>query len=499
MLDTQIELNDIELEKESTQQVQVDPQDFIKLIKHDREALIHFFLSEKIKVPVPWFHKQIADLIIEVKKEQFALAVPRGFAKTTIVKVCIMHYFMFSDISFIVYCSNTTPVAKDECRDIVEFMDTPNFRALFGEPEWQIKNNAAGLYIFTIRDGNGNKKRCILRALGAGQQVRGLNINNLRPQLLVCDDAEDDENSETPAQMRKLRKWVYGPLFKACARVSKKIWIGNLISQHCLINEFCESEFWASIKYGCILKDGTALWPDMFDLEFLKKDFKQYQEAGMAAKWFAEMMNMPIPDGMGLIRSEEIHYAPPRTSADYKYCFITVDPAISNNTWANKTAICVHALVDGKWQIVDHYSEKMDPLNTVYKIIDLCFMWHCRVVGIESIAYQAALISFLKFVLFERRLHGIEIIPLDNGAHKTERIVVFASWLKRGDYCLTTGEFHITHQLLSYDPQKKQNVDDAVDSAAYGPQMITEHIQIIMANPLQTEYHSERAIDVCGI
>lgn len=489
-------LGEAELNEPSA--VQVDPAEVIALMKTDREFLIQFFIHDKITVTVPWFHKQIADLLISVTHTQFALAVPRGYAKTTIVKICIVHYFLFTKLRFIVYCSNTAPVAKDECRDIVGLMESDNFVSIFGAVQWEKKSESAGVYIFRLKI-DGVEKRCILKAMGAGQQVRGLNIDHQRPELLVCDDAEDDENSETPGQMKKLRKWVYGPLFKACARFCKKIWIGNLISADCLINEFCESEFWASIKYGCILSDGTALWPEMFDIEYLKNDFRQYQSAGMMAKWFAEMMNMPIPDGMGLIASDEIIYAPPRVSADFTYGFITVDPAISKKTWANKTGIAVHGLVDGKWQIVDYSLDKLDPLQTVYKIIDLCFMWHIRVVGIESVAYQAALISFLRFVLFERGLQALEIVPMNEGDRKVERIVTWASWLKRGDYCLTSGEFQITSQLLKYDPSKKHNDDDIIDAGSFGPQMITEHMNLIMANPGEIKTKIERAIEICGV
>ena len=460
------------------------------------ELWFHFLMQELLTIPVPSFHVDIFNLLVTFAVEEFALAVPRGHAKTTIVKLAIVYYFVFSPIRFILYCSNTTPVAKDECRDIIKFMESDNFRAVFGAIRWEKRNESDGLYIFRIGD-----KVCILRALGAGQQVRGLNIDNQRPELLVCDDAEDDENSATLEQRTKLRRWVYGPLFKACARHSKKIWIGNLVSSHCLINDFCESEHWSSVKYGCILENGQPLWPEMFSIEYLRKDFLKYQAAGMTAKWFAEMMNMPVPEGMGLIRSDEIKYGPPAVVADLDYGFITIDPAISKRTKANNSAVVVHGLVQTKWQIVDLALAKLGPLELFREALRLARLWRIRTIGIESVAYQAALQPIFQFLLAMENEFGIEVVQLHaGGSRKVERIITWASWVKADNYRLTAGDHRITTQLLCYDPTKEDNDDDAIDACAYGPQMIAEHLNLIMYNPtipITAEYEGE--LQVCRL
>ena len=61
----------------------------------------------------------------------------------------------------------------------------------------------------------------------------------------------------------------------------------------------------------------------------------EYLEAGMADVWFAEMMNMPTAGGRGIIKAEDIVYRPFRIPDDIKYGFITIDLAISEQTWAH--------------------------------------------------------------------------------------------------------------------------------------------------------------------
>lgn len=472
--------------------VQIDVAELIARLQTDRELFIQFFLGDLLTCPVPEFHVEIFDHLVNTAKPQFALTVPRGHAKTTITKLAIVHYFIYTSVRFIVYCSNTTTVAKDEARDIINFLKCDNYNVVFGKIRWEKENESDGLWIFYI----GNKK-CILRALGAGQQVRGMNIDNMRPELLVADDAEDDANSETPDQRRKFRRWVFGPLFKACARHSKKIWIGNLISKYCLINEFCESEFWDSVKYGCILANGLPLWPDMFDLDYLRNDFRQYQKMGLLHKWFAEMMNMIVPEGMGLIKVDEIQYQPARTRGDIEAAFITIDPAISKKTKSDNSALVVHGKLHSNWQVIDYNTGKYDPLELFEQCLILVLKWGVRVVGIESVAYQAALQTIFKFLFSDRKLPEVEVVPLAAGARKVERIMSWASWLKNGSYTLTEDELGVTNQLLNYDPNTEDNVDDLIDACAYGPQMITEYFGLIMQGPLPIENITKSEYEVC--
>lgn len=477
------------------QAVQVDLGSLLSALEHDREVFFHFFLGEQLTLDVPDFHVDIFDRIVDVADEQFALAVPRGHAKTTLVKLAVVYFFLFRPYRFVVYCSNTTTVAKDECRDIINFIESDNFVAVFGRVEWEKKNESDGLYIFLLRG-----KRCILRALGAGQQVRGLNIDNQRPELVICDDAEDDENTATPAQREKFKRWIFGPLFKAAARNSKKIWIGNLVSTECILNYFCESEHWASVKYGCIKADGTPLWPDMFSLEYLQADFQQYTDAGMQAKWFAEMMNLPVPEGMGLISAGDILYKPQRLPGDLDYGFITVDPAFSQKTTADKSAVVVHGFVEGRWQVVAYHTARLGLFELFAVIFQFVLYWRVRIVGIESVQAQAALIDMFGFMFKERGAHGIEVIPLyAGGARKTERITAWCALLKDHTYALSEGELDITTQLMLYDPSKKENNDDLVDACAYGTQMIYNHLGLIMMDNQMAEIEYMSETQVCTV
>jgi len=461
--------------------VQLSPEDAATLLEQDAEFFIHFFLHEELTFPVPKFHIDIFHLMILVDITRFVCAIPRDHAKTTLAKLACVWYLLFSDYRFIVYLSNTSSIAIPATNDIVGFLRSENFINTFGACEWLVEQEGKGLYKFRLPAVFGNKL-CILRALGAGQQVRGINVDNQRPQLAIVDDLEDNDNIATPELFLKLKKWMYGPFRKCLDKFhNKMIWLGNMISHESMLHENCESDFWYSRRYGCLLANGEALWPDAWSLEKLAVDYLEYQDAGMADVWFAEMMNLPMAGGNGLIEADEITYKPAIEPRDHEIGFFTIDLAISDKSWAHKQVIAVHVWVDEEfWQVPCTYElTTNDPVALFYEVVRLAEIWGFFVVGIESVAYQASLQFTFPHLCLLEGIEGMEFVPLPAANRKVERLAPWAGLLKKGEYCLTEGDFHITQQLLKFDPTKKHNDDDTIDACAHGPHMIANYYNLI--------------------
>jgi hypothetical protein len=443
--------------------------------------------------------------MINGKRPQFACAVPRDHAKTTLAKLACVWFILFSPWRFILYISNTHPIALNAVKDVKNFLLIENCVAVFGEPEFTVEQDGIGNYQFKL-----NGKVCILKALGAKSQVRGINVDNQRPELAIIDDLEDLDNTATPHLQLELRRWFYGTFKKAMDKFGHKIiQIGNLISSQSILHNNLNSTYWDAVKYGCLRADGTPLWKDAWPIEKLRQDYDEYQKAGMAHMWFAEMMNMPIPAGKGLITADEITYIPPALPSHPEYGFITIDPAISEQTWADRTAIVAHAWIDeySCWMPVDYELERgMDPLQTIYKSLDMALRWGFFFIGVESIAYQAALVHFFKYIIMKEEWQHIVVEPIGRGgrASKTMRLSAWAGLLKSGDYKLPQGDFEITEQLLMYDPSKKKNDDDLIDSCAHGQQIINNagymaviHTRNEGSKPVINNYQT--SYEICGV
>ena len=71
---------------------------------------------------------------------------------------------------------------------------------------------------------------------------------------------------------------------------------------------------------------------------------------------------------------------------------------------------------------------------------------------------------------------------------------------KSGKYNIPEDATEIVSQAITFDPQKKKNDDDLIDTIAYGPQMMEEYIGLIMAvfNPV-TLHQVQRESEMVGV
>lgn len=468
-------------------QVQISQLEIREALRHDPEFFLQFFLGDQLSHDVPDFHKEIFHEMTHDEIDRLVLAIPRAHAKTTLAKLACVWYLLFSDFRFILYVSGSHDLVVPYVNDIAGFFESDNFVAVFGEVEWLKKQDGIGVYKFKIPSLG---KTCILRGLGAGQRIRGINVDNERPQLAVCDDIENDEDVENEVVHRKHLKWFYGQFFKCLNQFKNKIIVsGNLLAKTSVLYKLLTSDRWRSYLYGAIKADGQPLWPDLWPVEKLMQDFVEYQEAGMAERWFAEMMNQPTAEGGGLISGDQICYMPPRLREDVKYGFVTIDPASTAKKWGDHAAIVAHAWVPEfeMWQIVETVHEKgLDPIDMFHKAIEVAARWGFRVIGTEAEAMQSVLTKTFVFLQGIFNLQQYMFVPItSSNVAKPVRIAAWSAMLKqtpnkKAQYALPYGDFIITQQLLNYEPRKKDNDDDIIDCCSMGVYMIERHIGDIM-------------------
>lgn len=452
----------------------------IKLaLEKSAEFFIHFFLGSEITAGVPKFHIEIFILMVHATVSKLSLAIPRAHAKTSLAKLAAVYYIIFTRYSYILYVSSIKDISIPNVVDIASYFESENFEAVFGPVEFHVRQEGKGYYEFTLPPSLGSK-RVILKAFGAFNNVRGTLIRKRRPQLMIIDDIESSENIETDALFTKLKRWIYGPLKKCVdTRLNKTIWLGNMVQSRSMLYENTQSKFWFSRLYGCLLEDGTPLWPEMWTVEALQADFEEYAEAGMIDIWFAEMMNMPIGVGNGVIEASEINYLPEVAPGDYKVGFLTIDLASSAQDWGHNTVVAAHAWIEDRetWQIVETRSYKgMNPVTLFPQVISMSQYWGFYFVGIESVQYQATVVPVFEHYAMLENIQGMRFMPVPARIAKTTRIIIWAGMLKAKTYALTEGDYGNTQQLLTYDPKKKENIDDEIDACAHGPYVIKHYL-----------------------
>jgi len=182
-------------------------QQLLELIQRDCELFLSFYLGEKLDLGIPEFHKEIWDEFLHLLDEvnepdrlvgilHKLLGVPREHAKTTLTKLAVILFFRYSRLHFLAYVSNTGPLALNAIRDIFNWLTSPQEIQLFGQPVVEKKNESEALFILQIHiPGQTRLKRVIMKGFGVETQIRGMNLDSDRPDLMVFDDVESRDTA----------------------------------------------------------------------------------------------------------------------------------------------------------------------------------------------------------------------------------------------------------------------------------------------------------------
>jgi len=410
---------------------------------------------------------------------RFALGLPRGHAKTTFIKVILAWMIAYKQArSYMVVCS-TQPNAENLIDDLSNIMGSPNMEAVYGS--W--KNN--------LSVDNKESKTCVyngvivmLQARGAMTAVRGNNKDNVRPEVILCDDMQTKENDKSPTERTSLLSWFGATLLKSIETKGNRLvlYIGNMYSDKCILKQLQDSPYWISLITGAILENGEPLWKEIHSLESLMESFFHDESLGLADEWYAEVMNDPRSVGTSLLPIPlPIPELNPNT---FDGVFITIDPAGYRKT-SDDNVVVGHGIHDNKGVVLKTAAGKFTPEQTVKTAIAMAIELGATVIGVETVGYQQSLQFWLQHYLTALEITGIQVVELKpHGRSKESRIRAFVQELYEGNYSHHNPEERalFTFQAMAYKLGAKDNRDDILDAQAYGLDMRTEYWHMIGNN-----------------
>ncbi len=432
-----------------------------------------------------------------------ATAAPRGHAKSTNLTFAdTLHAVVYKYKHYILILSDSSEQAEGFLADIkTELEDNralhEDFGTLKGNKVWSNK------VILTVTD-------IKVDAIGSGKKVRGRRHRNWRPDLIVLDDIENDENVNTPEQRRKLESWYYKAVSKAGDTYTDIIYIGTILHYDSLLSKILKNSEYDSVKYRGILSFSDShlwdIWADIYnDLtnEKRREDAKAYFDENKeemlkntkvlweeklsyydlmvirltegTASFNSEIQNDPIDPDSATFNEEWFDFYNEELIdfSDNEFILIgTNDPSLGKNKKSDTSAIITLAksLKDGYLYVVDASIERRKPDAIINDVFEMNRRYKreykkaYKTFGVETNQFQ----FFFKEVMTQKSAEENEYLPIEeiySTSNKKARIESLQPFVKNKYLKFNEKHKALLKQMKEYPMSANDDGPDALQMA----------------------------------
>lgn len=493
------------------------PYYFIRKSPHFHEELDEIWSRGVMKGRNPL---KEAKVISRLKGSRQVVAAPRGHAKSTnFTFKDSLHAILYAYKHYILILSDSSEQAEGFLDDIkTELEDNANiimdFGSLKGDKAWR-----TGVIL--------TKTDIKAEAIGSGKKVRGRRHRNWRPDLIVLDDIENDENVNTPEQRRKLKNWFDKAVSKAGDTYTDIMYIGTILHYDSLLNNVLQNPRYKTKKYRAVISEATntKLWDEWEGIytnlfnENHEEDARTFYEAheeemllGVEVLWeeklsYYDLMEIKVSEGTASFNSELQNDPIDPESAtfnpewfDYyepelvdfsspEFVFVAAnDPSLGKNKKSDTSSIINLALSTktGYMYVADASVERRKP----DVIIDDVFEMNRRLkrdykkgfykFGVEVVQFQ----YFFKEVMAAKSAEEGEYIPIEEIQSTVNKVLRIESLqpVIKNKYLKFNREHKTLLKQLQEFPMGKN--DDAPD----GLQMAVQLAQTVKAVASKANY-----------
>ena len=386
-----------------------------------------------------------------------ATAAPRGHAKSTnLTFKGSLHAALYRYKRYIIILSDTSDQANGFLSAIKdELEDNGAIREDFGDLTGGVWRENVIITSQGVR----------IDAIGAGQKIRGRKHKNWRPDLMVLDDIENDENVRTVEQRKKLENWFYKAVSKAGDTYTDIVYIGTLLHYDSLLAKVLKNPAYRSVKYKAVQSFSTSplweTWESIYtdlgnegrELE-AKKFFEENREEMLAgtkvlweeklsyydlmvtrvsegeASFNSELQNEPVNPDDCLFNEEWFDYYNPEdmdfSSADFRF-YGFVDPSLGKNRRADYSAILTGALEvpTGYLDILDADIARRHPDAIISDVLQKAD-WIQRTYGKRYVKFGVETVQFqwfLKEQLAKSSARARIYLPIEEVPQSSDKVL----------------------------------------------------------------------------
>jgi len=305
------------------------------------EAFAGSFLSPRYDnaSPTPAFHRVAWEMYASQHPQVMCIA-PREHAKSTsLTFVYILAEALFKISDYIILISSTEDLAAEQLTNIAEELRTnEDLISAFGVKGFEQDTKTD----IIVKLEGGHRFRILCR--GAEQRIRGRMWKGKRPNLLVCDDMEDDEQVENGDRRAKFRRWFFRAAKQALSKTGKVRVHGTVLHEDSLLSRLRRNKTWKHLFFAAheSFDDFSGiLWPEQWPESRLRYRQQEFIEDGDAAGYSQEFLNNPLDHSDAFLKRDDFL---PMSEDDYdsdKIVCAAADFAVSRADRANRTSFSI--------------------------------------------------------------------------------------------------------------------------------------------------------------
>lgn len=169
-----------------------------------------------------------------------------------------------------------------------------------------------------------SRKGFAFLALGAGQSPRGTRFEHIRPDVLVFNDVDTDEDCRNPDIINKRWDWIERAAIgtRSISKPTLIIFIGNIIAEDCCVVRAAQTADFVHVV-NIRNEDGESSWPQKNTEEMIDRVLSTVSYNAQQQEYY----NNPIDEGKVF---KEMIYGTVPQKKEFPFLIVYADPSPSN-------------------------------------------------------------------------------------------------------------------------------------------------------------------------
>lgn len=184
------------------------------------------------------------------------------------------------------------------------------------------------------------RKGVAFRALGAGESPRGTRNDEMRPDCIIVDDFDTDEECRNPEIVEQKYDWLERALIptRSISVPLLVIFCGNVIAEDCcMLRAMAVADFYEIVNIRD--ENGVSTWPSKNTEAFINTALRFLSYKAIQGEYY----NNPITEGKVF---KEIYFKKMRPIKEYRFLVSYTDPSYKSGRKNDYKATCLM----GKWK-----------------------------------------------------------------------------------------------------------------------------------------------------